>query len=124
VWEYRKDQDFEGRPLRLGGRIYSRGLAIHANAKSELMYRLGGDYRRFQATIGIDNEFRLSNTAAVTIQGDGQTLFQQDVSPNIPPKAVDLDVSGIVELRIIVDYGSDKLDIGDRVHFADAKLLK
>ncbi|MBX3451865.1 MAG: NPCBM/NEW2 domain-containing protein [Planctomycetaceae bacterium] len=124
VWEYRRNQDLEGRPLRLKGRVYSRGLAIHANAKTELTYRIGGEYRRLQATVGIDDEFRLRNVADFKILGDGKVLFEHEVSPEKPPAAVDLDVTDVVELKIIAECGNDRLDIGDRIHLVDARLLK
>lgn len=122
TWEYRKNRSFEGRPLAVGSKTYRRGLAIHS--KSELTWRLGGDYRRFQSVIGFDPEITTASTALVQVLGDGKKLMKLDLSRNTPPHAVDLDISDLVELTIVVDYGSDEVDIGDRIHFGDAKVVK
>jgi len=124
-WEFRRDRNLDGKPLRLGQKTYSRGLAIHS--KTELKYRLGGEFRRFQAMLGIDDEISRFGETTVRILGDRQELFAADIRPRQTPIAVDLDVANVVELEIIVDFGPDKPgrdDIGDRVHLADARLVK
>jgi hypothetical protein len=122
--EYRRDRNLDGRPLRLGQKTYARGLAIHS--RTELVYRLGGDYRRFQAQMGIDDEFTNPKWGAVdvTIRGDGKELYSGVCRPRENPIPLDLDVSGVVELEILVDYGPDKDGIGDRLHLADARVVK
>jgi hypothetical protein len=87
-----------------------------------LKYRIGGDYRRFQTTIGINEKYR--GNVDVTVKGDGRTLFKGNARIGQEPQPLDLDVNGVVELEITVGYGEDELDIGDWLHFADAKLLK
>jgi hypothetical protein len=122
TWEYRKDRSFEGRPLAVGTRTYRRGLAIHS--KSEITWRLGGEYRRFQSVIGYDPEISTASTALVKVIGDGKDLLKLDLARGTPPHAVDLDMTDIIELTIVVDFGTDEVDIGDRIHFGDAKVLK
>ena len=124
-WEFRRDRNLDGRPLRLGQKTYSRGLAIHS--KTELKYRLGGEFRRFQALLGIDDEITRFGETTVRILGDREELFAADISPRQAPIVIDLDVAQVVELEIVVDFGPDKpwrSDIGDRVHLADARLVK
>lgn len=122
-WKFRRDRSLEGKPLRLGQKTYARGLAIHS--KTELRYRLGGEFRRFQALMGIDDE--ITNTeigaASVRILGDRKELYSGECRPRQTPIPLDLNVTGVVELDIIVDYGPDD-DIGDRIHLADARLVK
>lgn len=120
VWEFRRDRGIDGQPIAFGPRTYSKGLSLHS--LTVLKYRIGGDYRRFQTTIGINEKY--SGNVDVTIKGDGRTLFKGNARIGQEPQPLDLDVNGIVELEITVGYGEDELDIGDWLHFADAKLLK
>ena len=122
VWEYRRDRSLDGKSLSLGNKVYAKGLALHS--LTVLKYRLGGDYRRFQTVMGIDDDIRVAGNVDVVIKGDGRPLFKGTARVNQPPQPLDLDVTGVVELEITVDYGDDKLDIGDRLHLADAKVVK
>lgn len=121
-FKFRRDRSLEGKPLRLGLKTYPRGLAIHS--KTELKYRLGGEYRRLQAMLGIDDEITKNGIAAIRILGDRKELFAAECRPRQSPVPLDLDVAGVVELDIIVDFGSDNTWIGDRIHLADARLVK
>ena len=87
-----------------------------------LKYRIGGDYRRFQTIIGINEKFR--GNVDVVIKGDGRVLFKGAARAGQAPQPLDLDVTGVVELEITVGYGEDELDIGDWLHLADAKVVK
>ena len=122
--EFRRDRNLDGRPLRLNGKAYARGLAIHS--KTSLVYRLGGEYRRFQTMIGIDDEITDTRFGAtqVRILGDRKELYTGVCQPRESAIPIDLDVSGVVELEILVDYGPDEDDTSDRVHLADARLVK
>lgn len=122
VWEYRRDRSFDGRPISVGNKTYPKGLAIHS--ATVLKYRIGGDYRRFQAVMGIDDDVRVAGNVDVVIKGDNRVLFSGSARLGQPPQPLDLDVAGIVELEITVGFGDDQLDIADRLHLADAKLIK
>lgn len=125
TFEMQRDRDFDGRPLRVGDRTFARGLAIHS--KTLVKYRLGGDFRYFKAIVGLDPKLPLGafyGDAHVTIRGDDKVLFDGDFISGQAPEALDLPVSGVVELEILVDFGRDKWDLGDRVHFGDAKVVK
>lgn len=119
-WEYRRDRGIDSQPITFGTKTYSKGLSVHS--ATMLRYRLGGDYRRFQTIIGINEKF--AGNVDVTIKGDGRVLFKGPARANQPPQPLDLDVNGVVELEINVGYGEDELDIGDWLHLADAKVLK
>jgi len=129
VVEYQRDRGVWGGPLRVGGRTYARGLAIHS--KTVLRYRLGGDYRRFTAVLGMDPEVKFDAThpesrreARVEVRGDGRLLFGEDVKAGEAPRNLDLPIDGVGDLEILVDFGRDNLDIGDRIHFGEAKVIK
>ena len=129
TWEYRRDTNNENKPLTLGGQRYARGLWIHS--KTALTYRLGGQYRRFQAVMGIDENLESSVrqqpdicNVHVLIRGDGRTLLERDVKGTDSPQPLDLDVTGVRFLEIIVDFGEPFNDIGDHLDLADARVIK
>ena len=131
VLVYRRDMNFDGSRISLGDKTYTKGLAIHS--QTQLKYRLGGEYRRFQAIMGIGNEVP-NGDVDVVMKGDGKILFKAEVKSHesgdkgatqrAMPQPLDIDVTGIVEFEIFVGYGSDKRDIGDRLYLANARAVK
>ena len=123
TWEYRRDANMDGGPLRLGSKVYSHGLCVHS--KTLLKYRLGGEYRRLQAVVGIDHLVASNGfgDCRLVISGDGKPLLDADVKAKDSPRPIDLDVSGVVVLEVLVDFGGN-LDISDHLDLADAKLVK
>jgi hypothetical protein len=122
--EYRRDRSLDGTPLTLAGKSWPRGLAIHS--KTTLRYRIAGDYTRFQAVAGIDDSVRRGGkfNVRLIIKGDSQSLFDAEIKTEDAPRPIELDVSGVRDLEITIDFGSDMLDICDHLDLADAKLLK
>lgn len=108
--------------MAVGQRTYRRGLAIHS--KSEMTWQLGGEFRRFQTVMGYDPEISTASTALVRILGDGKELLKVDLVRGNPPHSVDLDITDISQMTIVVDFGTDEVDIGDRIHFGNAKVVK
>jgi hypothetical protein len=121
TWKYRRDRNLDGGPIRLGNKSYTRGLAIHS--QTFLRYRLAGDYRRFQAVMGIDQVVAKRGNVQVVISGDGKELLKTAVTGEDPPRALDLDVAGVRDLEILVDFG-EMIDIADHLDLADAKVIK
>ena len=136
MFEYRKDRMVHGGPLSVGNKTYAKGLGLHS--RTLLKYRIGGDYRRFQTIMGIDDSLRVGGDVDVVIKGDGRTLFKGPVSIHergkpgsanateqklMQPVKLDLDVTGVVELEFLVDFGEQQ-EIGDCLDLADAKVVK
>lgn len=121
TWKYRRDQNLDGGPIRLGSTTYARGLCIHS--RTLLKYRIGGEYRRFRAVMGIDQAVAGKGDVHVVISGDGKPLLEADVRGSDEPQPIDLDVRGVRDLEILVDFGGD-LDIADHLDLADAKVIK
>jgi alpha-galactosidase len=94
-------------------------------SQTRLRYRIAGEYSRFRAVAGIDDAApRLNTSALLRISGDGRSLFEAEFAPGEPPRPIDLDLGGVRELEILVDFGADQLNIGDFLDLADAKLTK
>jgi hypothetical protein len=119
---YQLDHSQGGRPLRLGGRVYSRGLGVHA--RSALTYAVVGSYKKFEATVGVDSEVGNGGSVVFRVMGDDRTLFQSPVlHGGEAPASVSVDVSGVVLLRLEVDE-ADSGDIADHADWAEARLFK
>jgi hypothetical protein len=123
LYEYRRDRSLDGPPITLAGKSYARGLAMHS--RTQLRYRIGGEFARFQAVAGIDDTVRsLKRQVRLVISGDGRVLFEGEISGKDPPRPLDLDVAGVRDLSILCDFGADMTDEADHLDLADAKLIK
>lgn len=120
-WKMRVDQNFDGNPLRIGSQTFKRGLCIHS--KTLLKYRLGGQYRRFQAVMGIEELVGNKGHTHVLIKADEDVLFEGDVTGSDEPISLDFDVSERRDLEILVDFGAD-LAVADHLALGDARLIK
>ncbi|NUQ48647.1 MAG: NPCBM/NEW2 domain-containing protein [Phycisphaerae bacterium] len=121
-WAFASDRSLLGGPLRLGGRTYSRGVAMRSRAV--LTYSVAGEFRQFAAAVGISDEMEQRGRADVAVIGDGRTLWDaRDLRGGQPPREVLIDVSGVQELTLVVDYGGD-LDLADHVIWALARLIR
>lgn len=110
-----------GHPLLLAGQEYDRGLTIHS--RTELVYRLTGDFRQLQAVAGIDDRVRPAGNVRLVISGDDRELFAQTVTGVDPPLALNVDITGVKRLKILVDFG-EQLDLADCLDLCDARITK
>lgn len=110
----------------MGMRAFARGLCIRP--QTTLRYRLGGDYRRLQAIVGIDESVKDGNgDCDLVISGDGKQLVKLRMTSRDAARPIDLDVTDVVVLEISVGFGGDaatNVDLGDNLDLADAKLIK
>ena len=122
-----QDRAFYAPELKpIGLRAFSRGLCIRP--QTSLRYRLGGEYRRFQAIVGIDESVKDGGgDCDLTISGDGKQLVKLRMTSRDAARPIDLDVTDVVVLEIVVGFGGDaatNVDLGDNLDLADAKLIK
>lgn len=122
-----QDRAFYAPELKpMGLRAFSRGLCIRP--QTTLRYRLGGEYRRFQALVGIDESVKDGNgDCDLVITGDGKQLVKLRVTSRDTARPIDVDVADVVVLEITVGFGGDaatNVDLGDNLDLADAKLIK
>jgi len=132
-WPYRRDRNVLGGPLKVDGRVYGKGLAMHS--ASRLAYRLDdsslANYRHFCAEIALDDA--ASKDAA---SKDGSVVFHvyllQDktwqcvfTSPVVRggerPLAVSVELGQATGLALAIDY-ADRGDERDYANWLDARL--
>ena len=92
------------RPRR--GRQFDAGLGTHP--RTRLVYDLGGKYRRFDALVGLDPVTGRRGSADVRILVDGEIQPIPGLigmSSLDSPVAVRVDVAGVQELTLVVDFG-------------------
>jgi hypothetical protein len=119
---FRVDRSQGGRPLRLGGRIFSRGLGVHA--RSALTYTLARSFKTFDATLGIDSEVGNGGSVVFRVVGDEKPLYESLVlRGGDAPMPVSVDVSGFLLLRLEVNE-ADEGDVADHADWVEARLLK
>ena len=114
----REDRTYHGKPIKISGRKYKKGLGMKSN--SEVMYRLNGKADRFQAIVSLDKNSPKGATGRFQIMVEekfgGRIIFD---SGNIKKGKVqiDIDVSGLD--FILLDFSGKKV-FGN---WGDAKVL-
>lgn len=116
------DTSFDGNPIRVGGKVYDRGLGLHA--PSELVFSLDGMYANFHVVPGPDDEHR--GTLEMKILVDGQEVYTSGKTSSTDTTSrpsLDLPIKGAKTLTLIVTT-ADGDPGGDHASWADAYLTK
>ncbi len=127
LYDPQRDRGFLNRPLSLRfhqentSKSFAKGLALHS--RTEASYRLNGEYSRLRTIAGIDPHDTSGSVALLRISGDDKPLYEQLIGSDDEPYVIDVDVSGQRRVTILVDYG-DHLDMADRVHLCDLRVVK
>jgi hypothetical protein len=120
AWHWRRDRAVGGEPISLRGKVYRKGLGVHSRAR--LAYRLDGQFERFRALAGIDDETKGLGEAAFRVLADGKPVFAREkVKGTQPAVAIEVPLRGVVKLELIADFGGE-LDVAGHADWADARL--
>ena len=86
---------------------------------------LGGRYRRFMATTGIDDAARGKGSVQFAVEVDGKRVFtSKPTTGSMPAVSIKpIDVAGKQKLTLVVDYGQLG-DIQDYADWCNAVLIK
>jgi NPCBM/NEW2 domain len=117
---YSKDVNLDNQPIQLEGVPFSKGLVIHPPLV--LTYAIGGEYKEFKATIGVETSVQTPSHVRLIIEGDGRKLFEAEVKVKDKPVPVTLDIKKIRSLKIRVL--PEGFPYGHQVTLADAKVTK
>ena len=126
----RINKNFSGKVIKIDGKPYKKGLCIHS--KTVMKFRLASEYRRFQATTGIEYEVARQGLGEVylIIKGDDRVLFEKLIKGGDKPQKLDLDVTNVRFLELRVEYDDPNKpnvvpnDVADQLALGDAKLVK
>jgi len=118
---WQRDRSVSGKPLSMSGRVYDKGLGVHA--RSLLRYDIGGRFDEFAAMIGLDAAAEGRGDCVFVVRADGRELLRQRVRGQDAPREIKLDVRGARQLTLLVEPGED-LDLADHANWSNAKLLK
>jgi NPCBM/NEW2 domain len=119
---WRRDVNLRGEALRMKGRLYARGVAVHS--RCALTYDLSGRYSTFEALIGFDDAAKDLGRVDCRVIADGKELYANpDLRASGQPVPLKLPVAGADQLRLFVDFGRGQ-DTGDRVIWANARLYR
>jgi hypothetical protein len=122
--EFKRDRNVDNSDIRLAGKKYEKGLAMHA--RTELTFDLDGEYREFKTVVGIDDNVSQGSDAPVVlrVEGDGKELLTLSLTRKDGAKPINLNIKDVQKLRIVVDKAPDSLGIGSHLDLADAKVSK
>jgi hypothetical protein len=108
----------DGSPINLAGKTFAKGLGTHA--ASEIKYALNGGYSRFVGYVNM--QYGAGGRISYQVWADGAKLFDSGLMDGLSyTKAVNVDVTGKKELKLVVTDGGDGI-AGDWAAWADARL--
>lgn len=117
----RMDRGFASKTLSLGGTAYARGIAMHS--RTEIIYRLPGRFRRFEAVAGIDDAVRPGGNVRLVIRADQRVLLDATLRGADAPRTIDLPLDDARRLTILADFG-EELGIGDYLNLCNARVIR
>jgi hypothetical protein len=96
----------DGNPIVVGGVPFARGLGVHA--PSEVVFDLNGDYDRFLSHVGISDTWGNHGSVEFQVFADGTKIYDSGIMTGADAAStLDVDVSGIAQLRLVVTPGPD-----------------
>jgi hypothetical protein len=117
---FQRDRSAKGGKIILGGVEHRKGVGVRA--RSQLGYVLDGGFRHFQATIGLDAVSAGLGAIRAEIEVDGRKVKELVLKGTDAPQAIDVDVSGAKELRLLVTWaGFGQSDFAD---WGSARLIR
>ena len=121
AWPYEIDRNVQGGLLRVGGRLYLKGIGLHSAAR--LSYELPPGVKRFQAEAAIDDAAAGEGSVRFRVFVDGKEKFTSPtVRGGMPPVPIDVDLSGGKRLDLVVDF-ADRADVQDYADWLDARVI-
>ncbi|MBI3410958.1 MAG: NPCBM/NEW2 domain-containing protein [Planctomycetes bacterium] len=124
AWPLVVDGSVTGRPLRLGGQTFDKGLGMHAPCR--VTYTLDGGFRWFEASVGLDARTGQRGHVRVSILVDGKEregFDRKELTGGGMPWNLRIDVRKAREVALVADMG-DFGDVQAHVDWADARLIR
>jgi hypothetical protein len=127
-WPYRLDRAVMGGPLRAAGKVWTRGVGVHA--PSRLEWELDGSWKALHGAVAIDDSverlaYRGSVQCAIYLDGAEQAAWRSGrVEGGTAPISFGaLDLSGVRRIALEVEM-DERLYVADRLDWLDLRLVK
>jgi hypothetical protein len=122
AWPYAIDHNVQGGLLRVGGRLYLKGIGLHSAAR--LSYDLPLGVVRFQAEAALDDSVAGDGSVRYRVFVDGKETFTSPtIRGGMAPVPIDIDVSGGKRIDLVIDY-ADRADVQDHADWLNARLIR
>jgi len=113
-----------GRPLKIAGQAYQRGLYCHAVSKVEV--QLPGPARAFRALVGVDSNDQTNGgrgSVVFVVRVGNQERFRSPLMrEGMKPERVEVDLAGATSFLLEVNDGGDGISC-DQADWADAQVF-
>lgn len=125
-WPARRDRSTTGGPLTAGGRVWTRGLGVHAPSRIE--YDLSGEWRGLRGSVAVDDEvihLPARGSVRFRVHGDERLLWESAVlhGGDAPVAFPELELEGVQQLVLEVDM-AEEMHVGDRADWLRLILLR
>ncbi len=117
----KRDRTILGGPIRVGDKTFDKGLSVHS--RTELSYNLTDRFRRLKGTAALDNRAGPGGHVRLVLRSGDRVLLDRPIAAGAAPVPINVDLTGVTELTILVDYG-ENLDISDHLNLAEIRLIK
>lgn len=122
LFKVRRDQAQGGGAISIGGKVYAKGLGVHAI--SRLSFDLNRGFKRFLCDIGLDDTAGELGDVEFKVYADGKLVYESGVlRRSAGVKAIDIDVLNVSRITLEVTAGGDD-DVLDRANWANAKVVR
>jgi len=121
-WPHRVGRNVLGRPLRVGARLYDRGIGVHS--ASRLIYSLNETDERFVTSYGMDDDSGPLAHVEVKVLLDGKPVHHApDVRADGQIRHLSVEIRGARQLELRVDFGKNG-DVQDRFDWIEPAILR
>jgi len=122
TWPYQRDANVLGRPLRVDGQWYAKGIGMHS--RSRLTYVLDGNYTEFAAEVALDEAAGPEGSAVCYVFVGRELKYRSpELLPGAAPVAVRVPVADAQSLTLVVDFAA-RGDVQDHVDWLNARLIR
>ncbi len=127
-WPHQLDRSVMGGPLRAGGKVWTRGVGVHA--PSRLEWELDGSWKSLHGAVAIDDSvellaYRGSVQCAIYLDGADAPVWRSGrIEGGMAPTSFGaLDLSGVRRVALQVEM-DERLYVADRLNWLDLRLVK
>ncbi|MCC6574873.1 MAG: NPCBM/NEW2 domain-containing protein [Planctomycetes bacterium] len=122
LFKVKRDSAQGGSPISIRGKVYAKGLGVHAISK--LTFNLRKGYSKLVGIAGVDDSAGDLASVEFKIYGDGKLLYESGVlRRSSSEKAIDISLVNVEELVLEVT-AADNADVQDRANWANIKVVR